>query len=140
MQFFREYYPTNEEFVTLECVWEADKFVLLERIKKIKMKNLDGDPREDVSLGTSTIQYQSIEALLAGEQNNYCSLFPFPSLSPCFSLVEKSVSALGFDMNMLLSLLSKEGFPSSFIFLGFIYIYIYIFFFYLFYQIFISTD
>ena len=89
------------------------------------MKNLDGDPREDVSLGTSTIQYQSIEALLAGEQNNYCSLFPFPSLSPCFSLVEKSVSALGFDMNMLLSLLSKEGFPSSFIFLGFIYIYIY---------------
>ncbi|RVX14212.1 hypothetical protein CK203_011226 [Vitis vinifera] len=65
IEFFREYYPTNEEFVTLECVWEADKFVLLERIKKIKMKNLDGDPREDVSLGTSTIQYQSIEALLA---------------------------------------------------------------------------
>lgn len=68
IEFFREYYPTNEEFVTLECVWEADKFVLLERIKKIKMKNLDGDPREDVSLGTSTIQYQSIEALLADDE------------------------------------------------------------------------
>lgn len=85
MQVFREYYPTNEEFVTLECVWETDKFVLVERIET---KNREGDPRENISLGTSTIQYQSIKTLLAGEQKQL--LFSFPLLSFAFAFVEKS--------------------------------------------------
>ena len=100
MQVFREYYPTNEEFVTLECVWETDKFVLIERIKKIGMKNQDGDPRENISLETSTIQYQSIKALLAGEQNNYCSLFP--SLSSRFCSCGKVSFKLRFLYNYVI--------------------------------------
>uniref|UniRef100_A0A5B6Z3F1 Nucleolus and neural progenitor protein-like N-terminal domain-containing protein n=1 Tax=Davidia involucrata TaxID=16924 RepID=A0A5B6Z3F1_DAVIN len=67
-QVFREYYPTNEEAITLECVWETDKFVLFERINKNEIKNQDKDLGEDVSLGASAIQYQSIEALLGGDE------------------------------------------------------------------------
>lgn len=101
MQVFREYYPTNEEYVSLECVWETDKFVLLERVEKIEMKNGDGDSREDVSLGTSTIQYQSIEALLAGEGNRLFFFAFILFFSSRFPLGGKSVSALVTVMNML---------------------------------------
>ncbi|CAN1789852.1 hypothetical protein LINPERHAP1_LOCUS18622 [Linum perenne] len=31
IEVFREYYPSNKEFISLECVWKVDKFVLLER-------------------------------------------------------------------------------------------------------------
>ncbi|KAA8526957.1 hypothetical protein F0562_008814 [Nyssa sinensis] len=65
---FREYYPTNEEAITLECVWETDKFVLFERTNKNEIKNQDKDLGEDVSLGASAIKYQRIEVLLGGDE------------------------------------------------------------------------
>lgn len=42
LEVFREYYPTNKEFVTLECVWKTDKFVLVEKTHKIDVQGQDG--------------------------------------------------------------------------------------------------
>ncbi|OVA18874.1 protein of unknown function DUF4477 [Macleaya cordata] len=65
IEVFREYYPSNDEVITLECVWEKDKFVLLERTNKTEIKNLDGDCGigMEIPLRSSNIQYQSIEVL-----------------------------------------------------------------------------
>lgn len=59
MQVFREYYPTNKEFVTLECVWDTDKFVLLERTQKSDIESQVGTLRE-ASIETAALQYKSI--------------------------------------------------------------------------------
>ncbi|KAK3027965.1 hypothetical protein RJ639_039432 [Escallonia herrerae] len=67
LEVFREYYPTHEASVSLECIWEKDTFVLLERINEPKNRLLDMDVREDVSLGASAINYQSIETLLGDD-------------------------------------------------------------------------
>ncbi|CAK9150265.1 unnamed protein product [Ilex paraguariensis] len=64
---FREYYPINEQSVSLECGWETDKFVLVERINKSESKYREKNIGEDISLGESTIQYQSIEVLLGDD-------------------------------------------------------------------------
>lgn len=67
MQVFRDLYPTNEQQVVyLECVWETDKFVLIERIKEPGNKDRVMDVEEDVCRGASSVQYQSIETLLGG--------------------------------------------------------------------------
>ncbi|KAK2984831.1 hypothetical protein RJ640_004656, partial [Escallonia rubra] len=68
LEVFREYYPTNEASVSLECIWEKDTFVLVERINEHKNRLLDMDVREDVSLGASAIHYQSIETLLGDDE------------------------------------------------------------------------
>ncbi|XP_059662511.1 uncharacterized protein LOC132308442 isoform X2 [Cornus florida] len=94
---FREYYPTNEEVVTLECVWQIDKYVLLERVSKNESKNQDKDLGDGVSQGTSAIRYQSIETLLGVQKLEsgipewfsleMCSLDTllrrFPHIIPC---------------------------------------------------------
>ncbi|XP_050247026.1 uncharacterized protein LOC126694680 [Quercus robur] len=68
IEVFREYYPTNEEFATLECVWKSDKFVLLERAHKSKTGSQEGDLIEDISLGASAVKYQSIESFLGDDE------------------------------------------------------------------------
>ncbi|KAK9269537.1 hypothetical protein L1049_001313 [Liquidambar formosana] len=68
IEVYREYYPTNEEVVTLECLWETDKFVLLERMHKNEIKNQDGDHGGDVPLGSSAVHYQSIDAFLGVDE------------------------------------------------------------------------
>ena len=40
MQVFRDFYPVSDDFVTLECVWKSDKFILLERKHKMKISPL----------------------------------------------------------------------------------------------------
>ncbi|MQL82890.1 hypothetical protein Taro_015375 [Colocasia esculenta] len=58
---FREYYPPNGQVVSLDCSWEGDKFVLVERTCISKTKELE----EDVgvaSLEASGVQYEKIEA------------------------------------------------------------------------------
>ncbi|GMH13077.1 hypothetical protein Nepgr_014918 [Nepenthes gracilis] len=63
---FREYYPTMEEFLTLECVWKIDKFVLVE---KCSMKRQEYGNQEVIDPpGTPAIQYQSIEAFLGEDE------------------------------------------------------------------------
>nr|XP_023886792.1 uncharacterized protein LOC111998905 [Quercus suber] len=68
IEIFREYYPNNEEFATLECVWKSDKFVLLERAHKSKTGSQEGDLIEDISLGASAVKYQSIESFLGDNE------------------------------------------------------------------------
>ncbi|KAI3835033.1 hypothetical protein MKX03_019473 [Papaver bracteatum] len=58
IEVIREYYPSNDEIVTLECVWEKDKFVLLEKVNKIEIK------RRETDLQSSNIKYQTVEAFL----------------------------------------------------------------------------
>ncbi|RZC51730.1 hypothetical protein C5167_020153 [Papaver somniferum] len=58
IEVIREYYPSNDVVVTLECVWEKDKFVLLEKVNKIQIKKRETD------LQSSNIKYQTVEAFL----------------------------------------------------------------------------
>lgn len=81
LQVFRDLYPTNEQqAVYLECVWEADKFVLIETINEPENKDQVMDVGEDLSLGGSAIQYQSIETLLGGN-------YPWVCFSPSTPLL-----------------------------------------------------
>ncbi|KAK6934560.1 Nucleolus and neural progenitor protein-like, N-terminal domain, partial [Dillenia turbinata] len=64
IEVFREYYPRNEEVITLECVWELDKFVLHENINKNEPNCSNCDPEAAILHGAPVIQYQSIEAFL----------------------------------------------------------------------------
>ncbi|XP_026418438.1 uncharacterized protein LOC113313872 [Papaver somniferum] len=63
----REYYPSNDEIVTLECVWDKDKFVLLEKVNKFEIK------KRETGLQSSNIKYQTVEAFLGlGDLINIC--------------------------------------------------------------------
>lgn len=77
MQVFREFYPTQEDFITLECVWNSDKFELLERTHKSPIAS---EPM-DVSLETSSVLYQSIESSLGGQCIYGLSYFIFLHIS-----------------------------------------------------------
>ncbi|CAI0437142.1 unnamed protein product [Linum tenue] len=63
IEVFREYYPTNKEFTTLECVWKVDKFVLLERVQKTEVKE-DEETIKDANNERKAIRYRSIKAFL----------------------------------------------------------------------------
>jgi len=80
MQVFREYYPTNKEFVTLECVWKTDKFVLVEKTHKIDVKGQDGG-LGDGSIEKSVPRYWTIESFLGGNDIQGKILFWFLSIS-----------------------------------------------------------
>ncbi|PRQ31664.1 hypothetical protein RchiOBHm_Chr5g0037971 [Rosa chinensis] len=64
VEVFREFYPTQEDFITLECVWKSDKFDLLERTHKSQIAS----PGVDISLGTSSVLYRSIESSLGDDE------------------------------------------------------------------------
>ncbi|KAL3819283.1 hypothetical protein ACJIZ3_005188 [Penstemon smallii] len=68
---FREYYPRKEEaIVVLECNWQTDKYVLVERTGECETtRSLEKDDLEDVSLKPSNIQYQNIEVLLGVDES-----------------------------------------------------------------------
>ncbi|KAE8654243.1 hypothetical protein F3Y22_tig00117056pilonHSYRG01209 [Hibiscus syriacus] len=40
---FREFYPKKEDYVTLECVWNTDKFILVERTNTCEIEMQEGD-------------------------------------------------------------------------------------------------
>ncbi|KAJ8646157.1 hypothetical protein MRB53_007905 [Persea americana] len=63
IEVFQEYYPLSGEVLTLQCLWEGDKFVLLENTNETELKNTAGDLKDgrDISFGTPSIQYQRIE-------------------------------------------------------------------------------
>ncbi|PIN24193.1 hypothetical protein CDL12_03079 [Handroanthus impetiginosus] len=68
---FREYYPRNEEAsIMLECIWETDKFVLLERTCKRESNNCE---EAKVSRDASKIQYDNIEVLLGVDESTTVS-------------------------------------------------------------------
>ncbi|KAK4420749.1 hypothetical protein Salat_2025400 [Sesamum alatum] len=66
---FREYYPKKEEATTLlECAWQTDKYVLVERMRESETDIEEKDDRGDFSLNPPNIQYQSIEVLLGVDE------------------------------------------------------------------------
>ncbi|KAL8046403.1 hypothetical protein ABFX02_08G175600 [Erythranthe guttata] len=67
---FREYYPIKEEATTmLECIWQTDKYILVEKTYKSEINNQEND-RGDVSLSAPKIQYENIEALLGVDESS----------------------------------------------------------------------
>ncbi|KAF3453500.1 hypothetical protein FNV43_RR03940 [Rhamnella rubrinervis] len=67
LEVFREFFPTKDEFVTLECAWESDKFVLLEIKHKSEISSHDGDLEGNESLQATSVQYQRLESFLRDE-------------------------------------------------------------------------
>lgn len=55
------------EFITLECVWESDKFVLHERTHKSEIASHDVEIEEKTSTQASSVRYESIESFLGGK-------------------------------------------------------------------------
>lgn len=67
LQVFREYYPAKEQANTfLECVWQTDKYLLVERTNTSESESQEKGIVEDVSLRSSKILYENIEVLLGG--------------------------------------------------------------------------
>ncbi|KAI4306066.1 hypothetical protein L6164_029377 [Bauhinia variegata] len=65
IEVFREFYPISYDFVTLECVWESDKFVLLEKKHKIENASATKEDCEgNVYSQASAVNYESIETFL----------------------------------------------------------------------------
>ncbi|KAL6539333.1 hypothetical protein OROHE_011104 [Orobanche hederae] len=66
---FREYYPAKEEdSIVLECIWQRDKYVLVERKHKYEANSQERDVMADVPLTASKIQYENIEVLLGVDE------------------------------------------------------------------------
>ncbi|GMN51529.1 hypothetical protein TIFTF001_020674 [Ficus carica] len=68
VEVFREFFPTTVEFITLECVWESDKFVLHERTQKSEIASHNVEIEEKTSTQASSVQYQSIESFLGVDE------------------------------------------------------------------------
>ncbi|XP_054819350.1 uncharacterized protein LOC129318539 isoform X2 [Prosopis cineraria] len=66
VEVFREYFPVSEDFVALECVWESDKFVLLEKECKNENASKSEDSGGNISAQAPAINYRSIESCLGG--------------------------------------------------------------------------
>ncbi|KAG8365061.1 hypothetical protein BUALT_Bualt18G0063800 [Buddleja alternifolia] len=80
---FREYYPRKEEATTLlECIWQTDKYVLVERTNSSETNSQDKDDREDVPLKTSKIQYENIEVLLGVDESGTTTVTEHVSSDP----------------------------------------------------------
>ncbi|KAJ1441380.1 Aspartic peptidase domain superfamily [Sesbania bispinosa] len=68
IEVFREFYPVSDDFVTLECVWKLDKFILLERKHKKENESQNDDSGGNLSVQASGVNYDSIESFLGGER------------------------------------------------------------------------
>nr|GLL18400.1 uncharacterized protein LOC109181972 [Ipomoea trifida] len=67
---FREYYPAKQQQPTfLECIWETDKYRLIERKGGSEVENQEKKTKEDAAcIETSKIQYQSVEIFLGEDE------------------------------------------------------------------------
>ncbi|XP_027343869.1 uncharacterized protein LOC113856297 [Abrus precatorius] len=68
IEVFRDFYPVSDDFVTLECVWKSDKFILLERKYEKENESQVEDSGGSVSVQTSNVHYNSIESFLGDDQ------------------------------------------------------------------------
>ncbi|KAK9735774.1 hypothetical protein RND81_04G227000 [Saponaria officinalis] len=68
IEVFREYYPMMEEVVTLDCVWETDKFVLVENSNKVDASQVGNSETEQSS--KTSIKYRSIGISLADDERD----------------------------------------------------------------------
>lgn len=67
MQVYREFFPKKEDFVTLECVWNMDKFVLVERTNRCEIEMQERGNDGEVYAGGNAVQYETIESILGGK-------------------------------------------------------------------------
>lgn len=94
IQVFREYYPVKDEIIiSLECVWQTDKFVLVENMKESTIQSQNEEIGEDVTVGENPIQYQSIDVLIGGDQP--CSTTPDCPREVADSRKDGHISLLG---------------------------------------------
>ena len=77
IQVFREFYPKEEECVTLlDCVWKTDKYVLLETLQNSEnSKPMEKNVSEDVTTRDSLVQYQTSVSSLAGKNRHRLTLW-----------------------------------------------------------------
>ncbi|URE06377.1 hypothetical protein MUK42_18928 [Musa troglodytarum] len=71
-QAFREYYPSTNRVLTLDCVWREDKFFLVEKTENRNIENRN----EDLSAVpfTTSVQYETFELFdEATKHENICS-------------------------------------------------------------------
>lgn len=68
IEVYREFYPVNEEYISLECVWNTDKFELLERSHTSEKERKEGDLENDLPIRDSAVRYQSIESFLGDDE------------------------------------------------------------------------
>lgn len=69
----REYFPSDNDVISLDCIWETDKFVLHEKINKCETTpqvQCAGNG-VDAPLIPSSIKYQTIEAFLGDDDGGY---------------------------------------------------------------------
>ncbi|TQD90543.1 hypothetical protein C1H46_023889 [Malus baccata] len=98
LEVFREFYPTNEEIIILECVWKSDKFELIERTHKNEIATHDGD----LCLGESSVLYQSTESILGDDET-------IPETADANHSAEKVPVGIKEDKIDLMSGLSNDG-------------------------------
>lgn len=65
---FREYFPPKQQVVFLECIWESDKYMLVERQNQKDVGSQEKDVGEDVSVEASKVQYESIGLFLGDDE------------------------------------------------------------------------
>ncbi|KAK7305058.1 hypothetical protein VNO77_42957 [Canavalia gladiata] len=68
IEVFRDFYPVSDDFVTLECVWKSDKFILLERKHEMENGSQAEDSGGNVSVQISDVNYNSVGSFLGDDQ------------------------------------------------------------------------
>ena len=71
-QVFREFYPASDDddYVTLECVWKSDKYILHERKHKKENESQGEDSGGNLSVQASGVNYDTIESILGGKNHD----------------------------------------------------------------------
>ncbi|WVZ06857.1 hypothetical protein V8G54_020203 [Vigna mungo] len=70
IEVFRDFYPLGDDFISLDCVWKSDKFILHERTHKRKNESQAEDSNEHASVQTSNVNYNSIDYFLGGKNHD----------------------------------------------------------------------
>ncbi|WJX30767.1 hypothetical protein P8452_19269 [Trifolium repens] len=71
IEVFREFYPISDDdddYVTLECVWKSDKYILHERKHKRENESQGEDSGENLSVQASGVNYNTIKSILGDDQ------------------------------------------------------------------------
>ncbi|XP_004511431.1 uncharacterized protein [Cicer arietinum] len=68
IEVFREFYPVSDDYVTLECVWKSDKYILHERKHKRESESRGEDSGGNLCVQASSVNYNTIESILGDDQ------------------------------------------------------------------------
>ncbi|GAU20895.1 hypothetical protein TSUD_120870, partial [Trifolium subterraneum] len=71
IEVFREFYPISDDdddYITLECVWKSEKYILRERKHKRENESQGEDSGENLSVQPSGVNYNTIDSILGDDQ------------------------------------------------------------------------